>query len=149
MTGAELREAIEGPAQLAGLRLEAGLVELLVRDVEGEPGALPLLSHALAETWERREAGVLTVAGYRSSGGIRGAVAQSAERMWESLPAEHRPDVRALLLRLVTLSRSGEVAGARAALATVAGDPRSRAVLDVLVRSRLVTTDQDDRDAGA
>jgi DNA-binding SARP family transcriptional activator/WD40 repeat protein len=143
MTGSELREAIEGPAQLAGLRLEAGLVELLVRDVEGEPGALPLLSHALAETWERREAGVLTVAGYRSSGGIRGAVAQSAERMWESLPAEHRRDVRAILLRLVTLSPSGELASARAPLATIAADPQGRALLDLLVRSRLVTAEQD------
>ena len=74
----------------AGLRLEPGLVELLVRDVENEPGALPLLSHALAETWARREAGVLTVDGYRATGGIQGAVAQSAEAMWESLTRRPR-----------------------------------------------------------
>ena len=61
----ELRAAIEGPAQQGGLLVEEGLVVLLVRDVEGEPGALPLLSHALRETWERREGGTLTVAGYR------------------------------------------------------------------------------------
>ncbi len=51
----QLRAAIDGPAAKAGLRLEPGLVDLLVRDVAGEPGALPLLSHALAETYERRE----------------------------------------------------------------------------------------------
>ena len=46
----------------------AGLVDLLVRDTEGEPGALPLLSHALAETWRRRDGNVLTVEGYRGHG---------------------------------------------------------------------------------
>ena len=51
LEGDALRAAIEGPAAQAGLRLERGLVDLLVRDTEGEPGALPLLSHALAETW--------------------------------------------------------------------------------------------------
>ena len=39
LTGDALREAIEGPAAQAGLRLERGLVDLLVRDTEGEPGA--------------------------------------------------------------------------------------------------------------
>ena len=52
-----LREVVEEPAHLAGLRLEPGLVELLLRDAEDEPGALPLLSHALAETWRRRDSG--------------------------------------------------------------------------------------------
>ena len=46
MNAAELRAAIEGPARQAGLLLEPGLVDLLIREVEGEPGALPLLSHA-------------------------------------------------------------------------------------------------------
>ena len=51
MTRAEMTESIESPAAQAGVRLEAGLVELLLTEVEDEPGALPLLSHALAETW--------------------------------------------------------------------------------------------------
>jgi hypothetical protein len=85
----DLRAAIEGPARQAGLLLEPGLVDLLVRDVEGEPGALPLLSHALRETWERREGRILTVDGYQASGGIRGAVAQSAEEVYESATPEN------------------------------------------------------------
>ena len=51
----QLRAAIEVPAAKVGLRLEPGLVDLLVHDVVGQPGALPLLSHALAETYDRRE----------------------------------------------------------------------------------------------
>ena len=63
MSEPDLRSAIEGPARRAGLRLEPGLVDLLVREVEGEPAALPLLSHVLRETWERREGPTLTVGG--------------------------------------------------------------------------------------
>ena len=55
--------------------------------MQGEPGALPLLSHALRETWKRREGRTLTVAGYRATGGIRGAVAQSAERLYARVDA--------------------------------------------------------------
>ena len=82
------------PAQLAGLRLEHGLVELLVRDCEGEPGGLPLLSHALVETWRRRDGVTLTVEGYRGSGGIRGAVARSADRLYDGLAADERATLR-------------------------------------------------------
>ena len=141
MTEPDLRAVIEGPAHAAGLRLEAGLVELLVREVEGEPGALPLLSHALAETWARREGGVLTVEGYRASGGIRGAVAQSAEQLWESLQPEQQTRARALLLRMVRLTREGEPVAARLPLSAVADDPDRRRLIDLLVRCRLATTD--------
>lgn len=65
-----LRQLIEEPARQSGLLLEQGLVDLLVRDVEHEPGSLPLLAHALSQTWERRQGTTLTVEGYRASGGI-------------------------------------------------------------------------------
>jgi DNA-binding SARP family transcriptional activator len=78
----QLRAAIEGPAAKAGLRLEPGLVDLLVGDVAGEPGALPLLSHALAETYERRDGSVLTAAAYRVAcgGPSRGPPIRSSTR---------------------------------------------------------------------
>src|SRR5262249_5213231 len=90
LAGDALREAIEQPALRAGLHLESGLVDVLVRDSEGEPGALPLLSHALVETWKRRDGSVLTVDGYRETGGIRGAVARSADRLYDNLDPEQR-----------------------------------------------------------
>ena len=55
MRDSELRRTVELPAQRAGLEIEPGLVEVIVGDVAGRAGALPLLSTALAETWERRE----------------------------------------------------------------------------------------------
>ena len=98
----DLAAAIEGPARQVGLIVEPGLVDLLVREVEGEPGALPMLSHALRETWLRREGRTLTVSGYQASGGIRGAVAQSAEDVYRQVGEGERRALRDMLLRLVT-----------------------------------------------
>ena len=143
LAGDSLRQAIEGPAEQAGLRLEHGLVDLLVRDCEGEPGALPLLSHALAETWQRRDGRVLTVEAYRATGEIRGAVARTADRLYESLPAEQRPTLRSLLMRLVSPTPDGEPMRSRVATRTLGSDADRARVLGLLVRARLVTADDD------
>ncbi len=127
MSETGLRSAIEGPARRAGLRLEPGLVDLLVREVEGEPAALPLLSHALRETWERREGPTLTVAGYRATGGIRQAVARSAESVYDAMDATQRSQLRSLLLRLVMPTRGRRPVRARVPRAKVAVDRGARA----------------------
>jgi DNA-binding SARP family transcriptional activator/WD40 repeat protein len=143
LAGDALRAAIEGPAEHAGLRLEPGLVDLLARDTEGEPGALPLLSYALAQTWERRDGRVLTVEGYRATGGIHGAVARSADRLYESLPLEQRSALRSVLLRLVAPSPDGEPVRSRVPRDTLGGDTSRDRVVSLLVRARLVTADED------
>ncbi len=138
----DLRAAIEGPAHQAGLLLEPGLVELLVQDVEGEPGALPLLSHALRTTWERREGRTLTVDGYRATGGIRGAVAQSAEALYEQVPADRRPLLRDLMLRLVAPGPDGQPVRNRVPRRNVATDAAHDEIIERLVSARLVTSDE-------
>ena len=143
LAGEGLRQAIEGPSAQVGLRIEPGLVDLLVRDCEGEPGALPLLSHALAETWQRRDGRVLTVEGYRATGEIRGAVARSADRLYVSLPAEQRAKLRSLLLRLVSSSVDGEPVRSHVFTRTLGGDIERERVLGLLVRARLVTAEED------
>ena len=139
----DLRAAIEGPARQAGLLLERGLVELLVREVEGQPGALPLLSHALRQTWERREGRTLTVDGYRAGGGIRGAVAQSAEGVYEGLQPELRPLLKDMLLRLVTPSADGDPIRVRVPRRNLATDADRAQLIEQLVAARLVTSDGD------
>src|SRR6185436_9071381 len=74
----ELRRAVERPAQLAGLRVDPELTDVLIADVEHEPGALPMLSTALLELWQRREGRRLRLATYEATGGVRGAVARHA-----------------------------------------------------------------------
>jgi DNA-binding SARP family transcriptional activator/WD40 repeat protein len=141
MTPDELREAIEGPARQAGLIIEPGLVDLLVNEVENEPGALPLLSHALRETWLRREGRTLTVAGYQASGGIRGAVAQSAEQLYGDLEPTQRKALHDLLLRLVSPGQQGEPVRTRVARRQVVAAPEQDQLVDQLVKTRLVTSD--------
>ena len=136
----DLRSAIEGPARQAGLLLEPGLVDLLVHEVSGEPGALPLLSHALAQTWERREGRTLTVEGYRASGGIQGAVARSAEQVFLGLDERDQRAAQTLLLRLVVPMSSGEPARSRIPR-RVASDASNEEIVEMLVAARLVTSD--------
>lgn len=138
-----LRSAIEGPARRAGLRLEAGLVDLLVREVEGEPAALPLLSHVLRETWERREGPTLTVAGYRATGGIRQAVSQTAESLYEAMDATQRAQLRSLLLRLVVPTEDGNPVRARVPRARVTVDAEHDRLVELLVGARLVSIDDE------
>jgi WD40 repeat protein/DNA-binding SARP family transcriptional activator len=142
MSDEDLRAAIEGPARQAGLPIEHGLVDLLVREVEGEPGALPLLSHALRETWMRREGRTLTVAGYQASGGIRGAVAQSAEDVYKRVAVDQQGAFRDLLLRLVVPSEEGEPVRSRLPRRLIATDDEREQLIELLVGARLVTSDE-------
>ena len=146
MRDSELRRTVELPAQRAGLEIEAGLVEVIVGDVAGRAGALPLLSTALAETWERREGRRLTLAGYRAAGGVNGALARLAEDGYAAIPAPARPAARRILLRLCD---AGEDAAfdlrRRLPLADVVddNDHDGQAALDALADRRLLAVDGD------
>jgi tetratricopeptide (TPR) repeat protein len=100
MTDDELRRAIERPAQLAGCEFDAGLVDLLEQDVRNQPGALPLLQHALLELWNHREGRRLTVKGYQEVGKLEGALQRRADATLEPLSADEREFCRRIFLRL-------------------------------------------------
>ena len=117
MQASELRRAVELPAARVGLRVEPELADALVDDVEGEPGALPLLSTALLELWQKRQDNTLTLAAYRESGGVHGAVARLAEGTYDRIPDERKPLVRALMLRLVGEGEGDAPVRRRASLA--------------------------------
>jgi WD40 repeat protein/tRNA A-37 threonylcarbamoyl transferase component Bud32 len=141
MQASELRRAVELPAGAVGLRVEAELTDALVDDVEGEPGALPLLSTALLELWQGRRGDTLAVAAYRRSGGVQGAVARLAEGTYARISEMRRPLVRAIMLRLVGESESHLPVRRRAPLAELDLDrnPDAVAVLETLADSRLLT----------
>ena len=139
----DMRIAIEGPATHAGLRLESGLIELVLRDAQGAPAALPLLSHALVETWLRREGSVLTVAGYEASGGISGAIAQSADDLYARLSPDEQAICRSTMLRLVSRGPDGSPVRRRVASGPLVEDRERRDVLARLTRARLITAQDD------
>jgi len=136
-----LRTVIEKPAEQAGLILEPGLVEILVRDADGR--TLPLLSHALRQVWSRREGRVLTVDGYRASGEIEGAVAKTAEEVYATLSADGVRLLRDILLRLVEASPDGAVISRRVERTRIAIDEAHAQIVDRLADARLLTTDEE------
>jgi WD40 repeat protein/transcriptional regulator with XRE-family HTH domain len=154
MNSEELRRAIEEPARRGGWELEPGLVDLLLQDIgvhgtsEPEPGALPLLSHALLATWERRRGSTLTLEGYRASGGVRGAIAETAESVFtDQLDQTQQELARDVFLRLTELGEGTEDTRRRAALNELvrqSGEATQlRAVLNTLAEARLVTLNED------
>ena len=147
MTETELREVVEEPAAVAGLTVEADLTDVAVRDVLGRSGALPLLSTALAETWERRRDGTLTLAGYLASGGVTGAVARSAETAFASLSEEGKHLARRILVRLAEQDEQGTLRARRlpaTELGLVGADPAlTEQVIETLVARRLLARDGD------
>ena len=140
MTGDDLRRAITEPAARAGASLETALVTRLVSDVTGQPAALPLASHALAETWRRRRGMVLTLTGYQDAGGIENALARTAEQTYEGLGDDDRAAARLLFLRLVAPGDGTEDTKRRVRRADldVAGP-----LLDRLAAARLITVGRD------
>ncbi|MFI6901085.1 helix-turn-helix domain-containing protein [Nonomuraea sp. NPDC050394] len=138
----ELRDAIVQPATSAGLIVEREVVTAVVDEVLGEPGGLPLMSHALLETWRRRKGRALTFEGYQAVGGVRGAIARTAEQLYTELSPDQAAAARRLLLRLVSVdSEAGEVTRRPAGLAELTGDTET--VLARLTRARMVTVDSD------
>ncbi len=145
MTEDELHLAIERPAKLVGCELESGLVDLLVRDVRLQAGALPLLQHALLELWERREGRRLTSAAYKAIGRIEGALERRANALLKDLTEPEREICRRIFLRLIQPGEGTEDTKRRAALCEVfscAGESSAvEAVVQKLANARLITTE--------
>lgn len=142
LNASELREAIEKPAELAGLKFEEGVVDALLRDLLGEPAALPLLQFTLLKLWENRQRNRVPWEAYRRLGGGRLALARSANELYERLIPEEQLTAKRILLRLVQAGEGVEVTGKRIRRDTLyhAGEARDRIdrVLEKLVRARLV-----------
>lgn len=141
MEPGDVVRAIELPARRADLEIDRPLVEALVADVAGEPGGLPLLSTALLELWRRRDGRRLSHDAYRSSGGVRGAVARLAEQAYARLDAQEKDTARALMLRLCS-GEAASVVRRRVPLAELDADRDERVaqVLAILTDARLLTT---------
>jgi WD40 repeat protein len=163
MTAEQVRRAITEPARLTRVDVEDGLVALLLSDLAAqnasagvrpvvnasdgayEPGALPLLSHALLAAWKHSSGGSLTVADYVASGGIAGALTQTAERAYGDLSPVEQEVARHLFLRLVHVADDLPPSRARVApqkLRDTTGTEAGK-VLATFIDERLITTDTD------
>jgi WD40 repeat protein len=154
MTDSELRLAITGPAQSAGLQIDPVLTDAILSDLQaaggnGTAGVLPLLSQAMLLTWDRRDGNRLTSHGYSLSGGVSHAVQTSADSVYDALPAGQQALARELLRAMTVASRDGRLTrrpvsreGLYAQHATAARTEVD-AVLDAFAGQRLIVLDGD------
>ena len=147
MSKDELRLAIEHPAALAGCTLEPGLTDLLLQDVRGQSGALPLLEYALLDLWRQRQGNRLTIASYRDMGGVQGALEHRADAKLEefrSRPGELEI-CRRIFLRLTQPGEGTEDTKRRAAFDELIAYEAEQATVEEVVReladARLITTE--------
>ncbi|MEO8628156.1 MAG: toll/interleukin-1 receptor domain-containing protein, partial [Betaproteobacteria bacterium] len=138
LTQKELRRAIVEPAQRAYLEFDPGLPELLLRDAGNEPGNLPLLQYALLELYTRRQGNRLTNSAYEKIGGIRQAIATSAEDEYNKLTDAQKVLARSVFTQLVRLARAGEGLEDTRRRVSVASLPQeAQAIVDEFSNARL------------
>ncbi|MFD3309474.1 helix-turn-helix domain-containing protein [Streptomyces sp. NPDC058694] len=145
MNPAELRDTVVKPATAAGLTVERALTARLVKEIADAPGGLPLLSHVLLETWRRRRGKTLTVVGYEAAGALEGAIAKTADEVYDRFTESQAATARRVLLRMVApgdgtadTRRPAE----RAELETASRQETAQ-VLEALARARLLALDGD------
>jgi tetratricopeptide (TPR) repeat protein len=146
MSRTELLRAIVQPLAQDHWKIQEGLVEVMLDDVGYEPGALPLLSHAMLETWKRRRGRTLTLSGYTEAGGVRGAIAFTAETVFcQRLTKEQQPIAQMIFIRLAELNEDSQDTRRRAEFSELitrsTDEPTLEAVLHILTDARLVTLD--------
>ncbi|WP_424098043.1 caspase family protein [Moorena producens] len=163
MTRAELREAIEKPAEARVMYFQPHeLAEQLIDEVVDMPGALPLLSFALSELYlkylrRQRQAkyrGItidraLTQADYSELGGVMRSLTQRADLEYEALVNEnpaYDQVIRHVMLRMVALT-GGELARRRVPLSELEYPPAKnglvKEVIERFTNARLLVIGED------
>jgi WD40 repeat protein len=153
MAEADLRRVITGPAEASGLGLEPGLADAILADLRSAGdcvGVLPLLSQALALTWEKREGDQLTRLGYQGTGdaaGIAGAVEVSAEAAYRGLAGNQQAIARDVFRRMTAMGPDHRPARRAVTSGDLhAGRPKSQwpevdAVVEAFAQVRLLVLD--------
>jgi WD40 repeat protein len=155
MTDTELKLTITGPAEAAGLRIDDGLVGVILDDVRAVgqdtmAGVLPLLSVAMHRTWQLRDQtrNALTSYGYERSGGVRRAVEEAAERVYEKLQARDQELARSIFCQLTLISHDHKISRRPVRRQEIfdrlpaAGRPAIDTILDKFAAERLITLDE-------
>ena len=151
MSEAELRLAVTGPAAEAGLAVEPALVEAVIAELRAGTGGglgtgvLPLMSQAMAATWEYREDSELTLRAYRRAGGVADAVNRGAQAAYDTLTSGQQDAARLVFTQLTVITPDGQLARRRCGradlYAPVAADVD--AVIDVFSGHRLLVLGTD------
>lgn len=143
MNAVELQRALTQPAAAMGYGVEGALQAEIIAEAAGQPGVLPLLSHALLETWHRRQGTMLTLAAFQAAGGLTGALVQTAESAYGALTAAQQELAKNLFVRLTALGEGTEDTKRRVGWAEFDEDADMAPVLQRMTAARLLTADHD------
>lgn len=146
----EISQIIRYPALAAGLEFERDaessrdLSAALYQDAIDAPDALPLLEFTLEELYQRREENILTWKAYGELGGLRGAISQRAQEVYENLAEHVRGDAaRAVFAELVTLGQEKESTVTRKRTSRVLlekSHPGAMAFISAFTEAKLLVT---------
>lgn len=146
-----LREMVERPAERANLNLDGDLAELIVTEVNDQPGALPLVAYLLAQMHRQMEERLdrrITRADYDQVGGVRGAISARAETAYAKidLPDERKEAALNRVFReMVELTEEqGRLVPTRRRVSpeTLMSDPDAALLVQQLTNERLLTSDR-------
>jgi WD40 repeat protein/uncharacterized caspase-like protein len=105
----DYRQAILQPAETVGLKVEPELIEVLLHELDNSAADLPLLQFLLAQLWEQRVGGKLTLQTYlQQIGGLKGALEQKAQSVYDSLDPEAQRCTQWIFLSLTQLGEGTE-----------------------------------------
>jgi WD40 repeat protein/energy-coupling factor transporter ATP-binding protein EcfA2 len=143
MKKADLRAAIEKPAEKQGVTLETGLTDRILQELgEAPDDHLPLLEFALTQLWDRLEYWHLTHQAYNAVGGVNQALAHQADYFYNDLNNKEKTKLRGLMLQLVRSSDGTEDTCQVATRAHLGEDNWD--LVNRLARVRLVVTGRND-----
>jgi len=98
-------ELIDNSTQENIVKLEDGLTQRILDDVQQEPGNLSLLEFSLTQLWSENRGGILTHQTYEKIGGVRKALANHADEIYHKLDEEEKKQLQQIF---VQLARPGE-----------------------------------------
>ena len=145
----ELRLVIEQPAARNGVVFEQGLVEEIIKDVERQPAYLPLLQYTLDLLWKSSNIAnrTLNVKTYREIGGVRGALQNHVDKIYNNLTELEKAETKKIFLRLVDILGSlekatlvGKAVSRRAYLSDFPNEILLRNTLQKLVDNNLIVS---------
>jgi WD40 repeat protein/transcriptional regulator with XRE-family HTH domain len=146
----ELVRAIAQPAVNVGLHMDHDLVEQIIDDMQGEPGALPLMQFALKDLFDAQQAKGehinLNLSNYLQRGGIHKSLERHADNAFAKLYDNERELARFVFSRLIEIGQGTQDTRRTSLLSEIIPSGSSASDVELVVQkladARLITIDE-------
>ena len=146
MSPADIERCVVEPAKAVGVTIDGPVVAELIADVVDQPAALPLLQFSLTELFADRRGDRITLEDHHRLGGVTGAIARRADRLYSDATSSERTLIRLLFLRLVSVeSGSSDIRRRTDRSELISASPDGRAMQRIIDRfgaARLLSFDR-------